>query len=62
MKRLTLILLLGLAVVNFVSAQTEVQPTLAQLSQIKQALSSYEDVNAAEAAGYEKFMDCMSGP
>jgi hypothetical protein len=58
MKRLCLTLLLGFTVT--VLAQTEVQPTLEQLGQVKQALAPYEDVNAAMAAGYEVFMDCMS--
>lgn len=61
MKRL-LTVLFALASITFVMAKTEVQPTLGQLEQIKQALSVYEDVSAAEAAGYKKFMDCMSGP
>jgi hypothetical protein len=59
MKRLFLIVLLGF---TFTLAQDEVQPTAEQLAQIKQSLAPYEDVNAALAAGYEKFMDCMSGP
>jgi hypothetical protein len=54
MKYLVLMGLLGLLSTSFVLAQTEVQPTLAQLSQIKQALSSYEDVNAAEGVHYIK--------
>jgi hypothetical protein len=73
MKRLCLTVLLGLAFVNLGLAQTEmpraemqsttqVQPTLAQLSEIRQALAPYEDVNAAVAVGYEPFMECMSGP
>jgi hypothetical protein len=60
MKHLCLTVLFGLAFVNNVLAQDEVQPTLAQLGQIKVALGPYQDVNAALAAGYEQFMDCMS--
>jgi hypothetical protein len=60
MKHLCLTVLLILAFVNVVLAQTEVQPTLEQLEQIKVALAPYQDVNAALAAGYEPFMDCMS--
>jgi hypothetical protein len=60
MKRLYLTVLLGLAFANNMLAQIEVQPTLAQLSEVRQALAPYEDVNAAMAAGYEQFMDCMS--
>jgi hypothetical protein len=59
MKHVCLIALL-LALVNFGLAQDEVQPTLEQLEQIKVALEPYQDVNAAIAAGYEVFMDCMS--
>lgn len=59
MKHLFLTLLVGLMFTAL--AQTEVQPTLEQLSEIKQALEPYQDVNVALAAGYEKFMDCMSG-
>jgi hypothetical protein len=62
MKRLCLTVLLGFAFVNIGLAQDEVQPTLEQLEQVKVALAPYEDVNAAIAAGYEQFMDCMSGP
>ena len=47
---------------GWVPAQTEVQPTLEQLSRIRQHLAGYEGVAAAEAAGYERFGDCMSGP
>jgi hypothetical protein len=39
-----------------------VQPTLAQLAELRQALAAFEDVGAAVAAGYEPFGECMSGP
>lgn len=62
MKRLFLAALLGLTFVTLGLAQTKVEPSFEQLVQIKQALSPFEDVKAAVAAGYKPFMDCMSGP
>lgn len=59
MKQLCFNILL-FAFINIGIAQDEVQPTLAQLEQIKQSLAPYENVNTAIAAGYEQFMDCMS--
>lgn len=41
-------------------AQTPVQPTLEQIQQLRTVLSAFEDVNAAKAAGYEQFGECMS--
>ncbi|WP_019588823.1 hypothetical protein [Deinococcus apachensis] len=38
------------------------QPTLGQLLQVRNAVAPFENMNAALAAGYGKFMDCMSGP
>jgi hypothetical protein len=45
-----------------VMAQYSPQPTLEQLIQVRGAIARFEDINAATAAGYAKFMDCMSGP
>lgn len=39
-----------------------VEPTLDQLAAVRQRLATFEDVTTAEAAGYERFGDCMSGP
>ena len=39
-----------------------VQPTMDQLSAARSHLANFEDVAAAEAAGYERFGDCMSSP
>jgi hypothetical protein len=44
----------------FVMAQYTPQPTVDQLSQVRTALSQFENVDAAVKAGYAKFMDCMS--
>jgi len=44
------------------SALAEVQPTLDQLRQLRAMLAAYEDVDAALAAGFERFGDCMEGP
>jgi hypothetical protein len=43
-------------------AQDDVQPTLAQLQTFRTLLAGFEDVDAARAAGFERFGDCMSGP
>ena len=58
------IALLAMAAVG--SAQSTdlagVQPTLSQLTDLRQHIAAFEDVTAAQAAGYEQFGDCMSGP
>lgn len=43
-------------------AQDTVQPTLVQLQAFRTLLAGFEDVDAARAAGFERFGDCMSGP
>ena len=39
-----------------------VQPTMTELFELRQMLAEFEDVEAAKAAGYEQFGECMSGP
>ena len=39
-----------------------VQPTIEQLVELRTRLAEFEEVEAAEAAGYEPFGACMSGP
>lgn len=61
----TFLLACALAVVGLAQAQADlatVQPTLDQLASVRAQLAAFEDVAAAEAAGYERFGDCMSGP
>lgn len=62
--RIALAPLVALVAVGF--AQTtdlaNVQPTLAQLTELRQHLTAFEDVSEAQAAGYEQFGDCMAGP
>jgi hypothetical protein len=63
MKKLMLacgLLILGLGV--WAVAQYAPQPTPDQLSQVRGAISRFENINTATAAGYGKFMDCMSSP
>lgn len=48
--------------VGMALAQATVQPTLAQLQAFRTLLAGFEDVDAARAAGFERFGDCMSGP
>ena len=40
---------------------SDVQPTLTQLSELRQHLAEFEDAAAAREAGYEQFGDCMGG-
>jgi hypothetical protein len=63
MKRLmTVLFSLATGLLCWVGAQASVQPTLEQLSQVRELLADYEDIDAASAAGYERFGDCMSSP
>jgi hypothetical protein len=41
---------------------SEVQPTLDQLHAVRDAIAPYEHVDAALAAGFERFGECMHGP
>lgn len=61
----TFLLTVALAIVGLGQAQADpatVQPTLEQLVSVRAQLAAFEDVADAEAAGYERFGDCMSGP
>ena len=40
----------------------QVEPTLDQLDALRAVLAPFEHVDAAEAAGFARFGDCMSGP
>lgn len=40
----------------------QVQPTIEQLVELRTVLAEFEEVAAAEAAGFEPFGSCMSGP
>lgn len=63
MYRLLLMFLITLiGLMSWASAQYSPEPTPEQLSEIRQLLAQYEDVEAALAAGYEPFGECMSGP
>ncbi|PYE53842.1 hypothetical protein [Deinococcus yavapaiensis] len=42
------------------AAQYTPEPTQAQLAQLRQMMSRFENVEAARAAGYTQFGDCMS--
>jgi hypothetical protein len=58
MKRLIgtlLIITLGMGL-----AQYSPEPTQEQLLEIRELIAAYEDVEAAQAAGYEQFGGCMS--
>lgn len=57
-------LLAALTTVGFSQSGSlaEVQPTLEQLTALRSRVAAFEDVAAAEAAGYERFGDCMAGP
>lgn len=44
------------------AAAQEVQPTIEQLVELRTHLGQFEEASAAEAAGYESFGECMSGP
>jgi len=52
---------LALAVVAAV-AQAQVEPTLDQLRALRAELTAFEQVDAALAAGFGRFGDCMIGP
>jgi hypothetical protein len=58
--------LAGLAIAALLTgaalAQDSVQPTTQQLRDLRAVLASFEDVEAALAAGYEQFGGCMEGP
>ena len=43
-------------------AHAQVEPTLDQLQTLRAELAAFEDVDAALAAGFGQFGDCMSGP
>lgn len=43
-------------------AHAQVEPTLDQLQALRAELAAFEDVDAALAAGFGRFGDCMSGP
>lgn len=63
MKNLTVLLFALIAALGSSTlAQSTVEPTVEQLVQLRQMLAEYEDVEAALAAGYEPFGECMSGP
>lgn len=61
-RRIIALFAVMMAVASWTSAQNDVQPTVEQLSQIRQHLAGFEEVEAAAAAGYEPFGECMSGP
>lgn len=48
----------GLAV--WAAAQYTPEPTQTQLAQLRRMMARFENVEAARAAGYEQFGDCMS--
>lgn len=61
--RTLLAILLVLAACSSAAAQqTEVQPTIDQLRQLRNLLAGYEDVEAARTAGFAQFGECMDGP
>lgn len=57
-----LILMLAAAAGIGPALAQEVQPTTRQLVEVRAVLAGFEEVAAAEAAGYEPFGACMSGP
>jgi hypothetical protein len=44
------------------TTMSEVEPTLDQLNALRAVLAPFESVDSAEAAGFERFGGCMSGP
>ena len=44
------------------SGMSEVEPTLDQLNALRTVLATFEHVDTALVAGFERFGDCMSGP
>lgn len=53
-------MLMALAILVWAWAQYNPGPTLAQLSELRQLASRFENVEAAKAAGYAQFGECMS--
>lgn len=58
---LTALLIMGAGCVAS-AQQGEVQPTIEQLRQLRNLLAEYEQVEAATAAGFMQFGECMESP